>query len=143
MRALMENEKPPRGAWDLKMRPGGLVDLEFTVQLLQLAHAKGGGPLRPGVAEALEVLVEHGLLDEAKGRALLESWRLQAGLAQWLGATLEPDADPAEEPEPYRRKLARAGGARSLDALERKLSRVQSRTRSMWRAVAVATERGV
>ncbi|MFI0846938.1 bifunctional [glutamine synthetase] adenylyltransferase/[glutamine synthetase]-adenylyl-L-tyrosine phosphorylase [Mesorhizobium sp. IMUNJ 23232] len=32
MRALIEKEKPPRDFWDLKLVPGGLIDLEFIAQ---------------------------------------------------------------------------------------------------------------
>ena len=39
MRAEMERHKPPRGPLDVKLGPGGLVDLEFAVHVLQLTHA--------------------------------------------------------------------------------------------------------
>ena len=32
MRALIEKEKPPRNFWDIKLVPGGLIDLEFIAQ---------------------------------------------------------------------------------------------------------------
>jgi glutamate-ammonia-ligase adenylyltransferase len=32
MRKLIEAEKPPRDLWDLKLVPGGLIDLEFIAQ---------------------------------------------------------------------------------------------------------------
>ncbi len=37
MRELMERERPGKGDWDLKLDPGGLVDIEFAAQFLQLA----------------------------------------------------------------------------------------------------------
>lgn len=36
MRALIANEKPPRDKWDLKLRSGGLIDLEFIAQFAVL-----------------------------------------------------------------------------------------------------------
>ncbi len=33
MRALIEKEKPPRDLWDIKLIPGGLIDLEFIAQV--------------------------------------------------------------------------------------------------------------
>src|SRR5690606_16255155 len=36
MRALMARERPPRHPFDLKLAPGGLVDLEFIAQSSQL-----------------------------------------------------------------------------------------------------------
>ncbi len=62
MRALLDREKPPKGFWDLKMSRGGLVDIEFAAQYLQIAHAAEGGPLRPHTAEALEAMREAKLI---------------------------------------------------------------------------------
>ncbi|RWX57980.1 bifunctional [glutamine synthetase] adenylyltransferase/[glutamine synthetase]-adenylyl-L-tyrosine phosphorylase, partial [Mesorhizobium sp. M2A.F.Ca.ET.039.01.1.1] len=36
MRALIEKEKPPRDLWDIKLIPGGLIDLEFIAQVAVL-----------------------------------------------------------------------------------------------------------
>ena len=36
MRAMIEKEKPPRDLWDLKLIPGGLIDLEFIAQVAVL-----------------------------------------------------------------------------------------------------------
>ena len=41
MRADMERHKPPRSALDVKLGPGGLVDLEFATHVLQLTTAVG------------------------------------------------------------------------------------------------------
>ncbi len=42
MRALMERERPGKSVWDLKLSPGGLVDIEFIAQALQLVAASDG-----------------------------------------------------------------------------------------------------
>ena len=39
MRGMVEEAKGGEGAWDLKQAPGGLVDIEFIAQALQLIHA--------------------------------------------------------------------------------------------------------
>ncbi len=42
MRGLIEQEKPPVSIWDLKLIPGGLIDIEFIAQYLRLiAPARG------------------------------------------------------------------------------------------------------
>src|SRR6185436_9144161 len=61
MRDLMARERPPKGDWDLKLGEGGLVDIEFAAQFLQLAHAADGGPLRQNTGEALAALRAAGL----------------------------------------------------------------------------------
>jgi glutamate-ammonia-ligase adenylyltransferase len=50
-------------AGDLKRGPGGLVDIEFLVQMLQLKHARGNQDLRvPNTLKALEALYKADLL---------------------------------------------------------------------------------
>ena len=59
MRAEVALHKPPRGRFDIKLGPGGLVDLEFAVQTLQLTHRIG---LTPYFDDAIAELVEAGLV---------------------------------------------------------------------------------
>ena len=44
MRADMAAHKPPRGALDAKLAPGGLIDLEFAVHTAQLVNRTGFDP---------------------------------------------------------------------------------------------------
>ena len=60
MRADMERHKPPSGPLDIKLGPGGLVDLEFAVHVLQLVHGKG---LDPRLEYAIAELADAGLID--------------------------------------------------------------------------------
>ena len=55
MRADMARHKPPAGPLDVKLGPGGLVDLEFAVHTLQLMHGEGLDPrLEVAIAELAE-----------------------------------------------------------------------------------------
>jgi glutamate-ammonia-ligase adenylyltransferase len=123
MRALIAQEKPASGLWDMKLAPGGLVDIEFAAQFLQLAHAPEGGPLRAGTADALEAIAAAGLAGSVG--PLLEAWILQQNLTQMLRLALGDGDDPADQPEAFRRKLARAGGARDFRSLSARLGRVR------------------
>ena len=123
MRALIAQEKPATGLWDMKLAPGGLVDIEFAAQFLQLAHAPAGGPLRAGTADALEALAAAGLAGSVG--PLLEAWTLQQNLTQMLRLALGDGDDPADQPEAFRRKLARAGGARDFRSLSARLTRAR------------------
>ena len=40
MRARMLRDLPPNGPWDVKLRAGGQVEVEFMAQVLQLIHAR-------------------------------------------------------------------------------------------------------
>jgi glutamate-ammonia-ligase adenylyltransferase len=122
MRELLERERPPKGDWDLKLTPGGLVDIEFAAQFLQLVHAAGGGPLRPNTAEALAAFREAGLAPADALSGLEQAWRVQQDLTQLLKVALDEDPDPGQEPKAFRALLARAGRARDFRALRGKLA---------------------
>ena len=40
MRARMLRDLPPDGPWDVKLRAGGQIEVEFIAQVLQLIHAR-------------------------------------------------------------------------------------------------------
>jgi glutamate-ammonia-ligase adenylyltransferase len=123
MRTLMLKERPPANRWDLKLSPGGLVDIEFAAQFLQLRHGATGGPLYASTLRALEAMRDRALADVSALDALIEAWRLQQNLSQVLKLALGDSADPAAEPHPLQVLLARAGGAKDFAQLERRLSR--------------------
>lgn len=80
LKARMEAERMPRGtdpSKHLKLGPGGLTDVEWTVQLLQLQHAHAIPELRTTrTIQALEVATKHGLIREQQARWLRQSWLL-------------------------------------------------------------------
>jgi glutamate-ammonia-ligase adenylyltransferase len=137
MRELLERERPPKGDWDLKLSPGGLVDIEFAAQFLQLAHAAEGGPLHPNTAEALAAFAASGLAPVRPIGELQAAWRLQQNLTQLLKVALE-DGDPSGEPAAFKRLLARAGAARGFPALVRKLEAAQAAARGAYEEVVGA-----
>jgi glutamate-ammonia-ligase adenylyltransferase len=132
MRELMEQERPPKGEWDLKLSPGGLVDIEFAAQFLQLAHAADGGPLKPNTAEALGALEAAQLAPPGAVAALSEAWRLQQNLTQLLKVALSDDPKPAGEPKAFQALLTRAGGVKTFKALEKRLAEVQAAARAAY-----------
>ena len=122
MRALLASERPPQGLWDMKLNPGGLVDIEFCAQHLQLVHAADGGPLRANTGEALIALAEAGSAPGAPLADLIAAWSLQQNLSQLLKIAFEGEGDPGDEPKPLRALLARAGGARDFRSLKARLT---------------------
>ena len=80
IKARVDAERLPRGAdpsVHVKLGPGGLTDVEWTVQLLQLRHAGRVAALRTtATLPALEAAVEADLLDRADADALAAAWRL-------------------------------------------------------------------
>jgi glutamate-ammonia-ligase adenylyltransferase len=113
MRADMERHKPPKSALDVKLGPGGLVDLEFATHVLQLTTHVGLGTRLEDALEALaaESLVQANVVNGLKllSRMLVmmrlvapsdvkptpETWQLVAescGAASWDELLAEHDA---------------------------------------------------
>jgi len=132
MRELLERERPPKSDWDLKLSPGGLVDIEFAAQFLQLVHAADGGPLHPNTAQALAAFREAGLASARAVADLERAWRLQQDLTQLLKVALDADPDPAGEPPAFRTLLARAGGTRDFRQLRSQLAAAQMAARKAY-----------
>jgi glutamate-ammonia-ligase adenylyltransferase len=80
IKARVESERLPRGvpaSRHLKLGRGGLSDVEWTVQMLQLEHAGRHPELRtPGTLAALAAAREADLLAEADEEQLREAWHL-------------------------------------------------------------------
>ena len=80
IKARVDDERLPRGAdpaTHFKLGRGGLSDVEWTVQVLQLQHAAGVPGLRTTkTLDALEAAVAAGLLDQNDAEALREAWLL-------------------------------------------------------------------
>ncbi|HLT67810.1 MAG TPA: bifunctional [glutamine synthetase] adenylyltransferase/[glutamine synthetase]-adenylyl-L-tyrosine phosphorylase, partial [Microbacterium sp.] len=84
IKARVESERMPHGAdpsRHLKLGPGGLSDVEWLVQLLQMKHAHAVAGLRtPRTLHALQAAYDAGLLGEEDGRQLGAAWRLATRL---------------------------------------------------------------
>ena len=80
LKARMEAERMPRGAdkrTHFKLGTGGLSDVEWTVQLLQLEHAHAYPTLRTtATLPALSAAVQARLVTSADAAALAEAWSL-------------------------------------------------------------------
>jgi glutamate-ammonia-ligase adenylyltransferase len=80
IKARVEAERLPRGAdkhHHTKLGPGGLADVEWTVQLLQLQHAARVPALRTtSTLRALDAAVDAALLDADDAALLAHAWSL-------------------------------------------------------------------
>ncbi len=80
IKARVDVERLPRGAdrhTHLKLGRGGLADVEWTVQLLQMRHAGTHPGLRtPQTLPALRAATEAELIAESDAETLAEAWRL-------------------------------------------------------------------
>jgi len=82
MRARMLRELPADGPWDVKLRPGGQVEVEFIAQTLQLVHG-GAGRFSTTTRLALGQLRDAGALPDADADLLIcadRVWRTVQGM---------------------------------------------------------------
>jgi [glutamine synthetase] adenylyltransferase / [glutamine synthetase]-adenylyl-L-tyrosine phosphorylase len=105
IKARMESERIPRGtdrALHLKLGPGGLSDVEWTAQLLQLLHGHAIEDLRTTrTIEALDAAVAAGLATHPDADALAAAWRFGSRIrnAIMLVRGRPGDALPAKHDE--------------------------------------------
>jgi glutamate-ammonia-ligase adenylyltransferase len=135
IKARVDNERLPRGAdptTHTKLGRGGLADVEWTLQLLQLQHAHKVPSLRTtSTLDGLSAAADAELIDDTDALALREAWLLAtrvrnaatlvrgkpsdqvptsgrelSAVASVLGHPA--DADPGEFLDSYRRTMRRA-----------------------------------
>jgi glutamate-ammonia-ligase adenylyltransferase len=130
MRARMDRERPSRGIWDLKLAPGGFVDIEFAAQALQLVWAaRAPSVVCANSGEALTNLAEVGALAPDAAERLTSAWRLWSALQQVLRICVSGELRPDAAPAPLLARLAAIAGCR-IDELEAVVRATQSAVRA-------------
>jgi glutamate-ammonia-ligase adenylyltransferase len=132
MRAEMAAHKPGDGIWDVKLAPGGLVDLEFVVHYLQLRERTA---FTPDLAAACRGLIDAGLL----APDILPAHDLLTRLLVIL-RLLAPSGEP---PQPVRSVLATACGQPDHDALVAALGLAKRAVLGAWEAAFGQEREGI
>ncbi len=119
MRGRIAQEKGSNDVWDIKYVPGGLIDVEFIAQYLQLIHAHHHPDiLDQNTAGALEKMRAAGVLADADAEVLLPAARLYHGLIQIKRLCQDGRFDPAKAPAGLKTMLSRAAGVPNFSRLE-------------------------
>ncbi len=119
MRARIAKEKGTEDIWELKQVRGGLVDIEFIAQFLQLAHADAHPEvLDQHTINALKKLSKAGLLAPSHADVLIPAAVLVHNLTEVLRLCLDGPFEPAKAPDGLRELLTRAGDAPDFARLE-------------------------
>jgi glutamate-ammonia-ligase adenylyltransferase len=131
MRARMLRDLPPEGPWDVKLRPGGQIEVEFITQVLQLIHAHDAPDLcSPTTRIALDRLAKAGRLPADDAALLVQAdhtWRTVQGM---LRVTVGRGAHK-EVPDASAQALLRAvGTAVDLSTLRATLDDLARRVRA-------------
>jgi [glutamine synthetase] adenylyltransferase / [glutamine synthetase]-adenylyl-L-tyrosine phosphorylase len=119
-------------AVEVKRGRGGIRDVEFAVQLLQLVHGRRDPRLRePNTLRALAALAEDGYVSEPDARDLAEAYRFLRRLEHRLQIVRDLQThELPEDPEALNR-LARAMGMASPAMLRRVYERETSQVRGL------------
>jgi len=138
MRERIAKEKGTTNIWDLKQVRGGLVDLEFIAQFLQLVAAeKTPEVLDQNTAKALRKLTVHGYLAAEHADVLIPAAELIHNLTQILRLCLDGPFDPAVAPKGLKELLTRAGDAPTFQALETRLTATLASVAELYEVIVV------
>jgi glutamate-ammonia-ligase adenylyltransferase len=130
MRRAIAAEKGDDVRWHLKYAAGGLIDLEFIAQYLQLVHAaKAPDILDTGTAFVFEKAAREGILTAEDAEALRPATRLYQDLGQILRLCLAGPFDPKSAGTALKELLARAADVPDFATLEAHLAETQQRVR--------------
>jgi [glutamine synthetase] adenylyltransferase / [glutamine synthetase]-adenylyl-L-tyrosine phosphorylase len=84
-RRVVQSLPPDEAGRELKLGPGGLRDIEFAVQLLQLVHGRGDESLRePATLPGLAALAAGGYVGRADAAAMAAAYRFLRGVEHLL-----------------------------------------------------------
>ena len=132
MRAKLEGQFPGRNRWDLKFTPGGLIDIEFIAQTMQLLHPKAHDT---NTLAALEKLKAAGVLNPADAAELARAAKLQHALTQVLRIALEETMVPETATKGLKALLVRAGESTDFNSLDMELTARQETVRGIFNRV--------
>lgn len=136
MRRRIEQEKGTTDLWDIKQVAGGLVDIEFIAQFLQLANgADNPEILANNTAKALENATRLGMLSAADAEVLTPAIALYQNLTQILRLALDGPFDPESAPDGLKEVLVRASALPDFGRLETHLKDTQAAVRGIFERV--------
>jgi glutamate-ammonia-ligase adenylyltransferase len=120
MKVRVEDYVRARGRQDVKRGPGGIRDVEFAVQLLQLVHGRRDPALRvPGTLPALAALAEHGYVAEDDAERLADSYRFLRRLEHRLQLVRDLQTHDIPEDLAAQTVIARSLGLGDAGGLKR------------------------
>ena len=130
MRRALAREKGESDIWDLKYAAGGLIDVEFIAQYLQLVHAaENPEVLDTATVRVLEKAAKLGLLAAEDADVLRPAVRLYHDLSQILRLCLAGPFDPKSAGGGLLRLLTRAADVPDFPTLEAHLTQTQAGVR--------------
>ncbi|WOH48668.1 bifunctional [glutamine synthetase] adenylyltransferase/[glutamine synthetase]-adenylyl-L-tyrosine phosphorylase [Bradyrhizobium sp. sBnM-33] len=136
MRRAIALEKGEDEIWDLKLAAGGLVDIDFIAQYLQLVHASEKPEiLSVSTLQVLDNAARLGVLPPSDAEILRSAARLYHDLTQILRLCVTGKFKPETSGENLLRVMARAGDTPDFSTLEARLRETQGEVRRVFLAL--------
>jgi glutamate-ammonia-ligase adenylyltransferase len=136
MRRRIDREHATDNLWDVKYHRGGLIDIEFIAQYLQLVHAADMPDiLDTSTIGALDKAWQLGLLAPEDAEVLRPAARLYHSLTQVLRVCLPEDFDPKAARPELLGLMTRAADVPNFAALEALLADTQERVRASFNRI--------
>jgi glutamate-ammonia-ligase adenylyltransferase len=136
MRRAIALEKGERDVWDLKYAAGGMVDIDFVAQYLQLVHAADKPDiLDVSTLHVLDNAARLGVLPQPEAEVLRSAARLYHDLTQILRLCVTERFKPETSGEDLLRVMARAGDAPDFSSLEARVKETQTEVRRVFLAL--------
>src|SRR5882724_114554 len=134
MRRAIALEKGEEDIWDLKYAAGGMVDIDFIAQYLQLVHAADKPDiLDVSTLHVLDKAARLGVLPQSSAEVLRPAARLYHDLTQFLRLCATERFKPETAGEDLLRIMARAGDAPDFSSLEARVKETQTEVRRVFR----------
>jgi glutamate-ammonia-ligase adenylyltransferase len=136
MRRAIALEKGEDDIWDLKYAAGGMVDIDFIAQYLQLVHAADKPDiLDVSTLHVLDKAARLGVLPQSSAEVLRSAARLYHDLTQILRLCVTEKFNPETSGEDLLRIMARAGDAPDFSSLEARVKETQAEVRRVFSAL--------
>jgi glutamate-ammonia-ligase adenylyltransferase len=133
MRRAIALEKGEDDIWDLKYAAGGMVDIDFIAQYLQLVHAADKPDiLDVSTLHVLDNAARLGVLPRASAEVLRSATRLYHDLTQILRLCVTERFEPETAGEDLLRVLARAGDAPDFSSLQARVKETEAEVRRVF-----------
>jgi glutamate-ammonia-ligase adenylyltransferase len=136
IRRMRHRLEETAGGGNVKRGPGGIVDIEFLVQMLQLRHGRDNARARcPNTLAALRELVAAGALSPAESGFLTESYRFLRTIESRLQLMNSTARDRLPDDPTELAKLAKLMLAPNVAALLADFDRFMRETRALFNRI--------
>jgi len=126
MRRRMARERPARSRWDVKLAPGGLVDIEFVIQhAILMSAADVPGAVIPTSMDAIKAMASAGRLAPGDAAVLTEGLAFQLNLQQALRIAAGDKFEPQNASAGLKAWIANHLTLKDFLALEARLDQIQ------------------